>query len=487
MARRTGSIDWKDGRWRIRIRYPDGKRDAIYVPDLAEPRLQGGRDTPAAIEAHRSAELTLVAALQHLAGTDHDPRLKSRTLGAWGIRWLNERELTHRDARGDRQRWGSYIAGTAIATMKLSAITTLHCQRWINDLAKHRSDRTGELLGRQTLSNALTTLRTCMRAAVRAELLEQNPAAGVELPPGRIDQVVENEEAIAFLELAELERIFRTPMTAAQRTALVIGLFVGLRPGEMHRLAWPDLNLRGDRPDVLVRRGKNGRAQRVPLLPPVVRVLRIWRALQLRCTPRLLRRPAGPVFPSPSLGNHHAGYDWGWAETTKGRAGLRARARIRPMVTWYDATRHTCATHLLLGTWLEAGWVPRALRIEEVSTWLRHSSTAVTERHYARFTADGLHDLLLGSRTRSAGSAMTRLLSHLRDLNPGPTVYESKKKLRAIDGLGERADPVELGLQVLEAQSRGEPPAPAAITTAIEALIVALREASAWRVRAGGA
>ncbi len=489
VARRVGSIDWREGRWRIRLRYPDGKRDAIYVPDLAEPRLPDDRLSAAALEARATAERVLAAAIAQLAGTEHDPRMKSGTLGGFGVTWLNERELTHRDARGDRQRWGSYIAGTAIASTKLAALGPVHCQRWLNELARHRSDRTGELLDRSTIKNALTTLRGCLRAAVRKELIEVNPAAGVELPPPPIDQIVEDEEAITFLDVAELEELLAYPMSAAQRSALVVGIFTGLRPSDMFRLRWPDVRLRSQTPELIVRRGKNKRTQRVPLLPPAVMALRIWRVVQARCTDRLLRRRDARVWPSPSGGAHHKGYDWGWAETTQGRAGLRARAGIRPEVTWYAATRHTCGTHLLLGTWVASSgrWVPRALRIEEVSTWLRHSSTAVTERHYARFTAGGLHDLLRGSAPGSGRVPMRKLLSHLGDLNPRPTVYEGGQKLRVLEGLQESADPIELGLQVLEAQSRGEPPAPATITNAIEALIVALREASARRLDAGRA
>lgn len=84
--------------------------------------------------------------------------------------------------------------------------------------------------------------------------------------------------------------------------------------------------------------------------------------------------------------------DWGWADhasSTYVRLGLRRLARITRAVTWKDATRHTCAVHLLRGTWTPQ-YVPLAYRMEEVCRFLRHSSIAVTERHYAALTLDAL-------------------------------------------------------------------------------------------------
>lgn len=436
---RVGSIDFRNGRHRLRIRQPDGKRKTIGYYDTED-----------------EAERMRLAIVQQLAGTAFDPQIRGRTFGAWGVSWLDDRELTHRDAAGDRQRWNAYVAGTPIAAMKIDAIRPRDVQRWVRALASRISDRTGERLDPQTVTNALTTLRAAFRSAIEQELIDENPAAGVVVPRGTIDQDVEDDEPIAFLDVAELERVFRTPITAAARAAITVGIFAGLRPSELARLEWPDVHLRGDRPELLVRRGKNGRAQRVPLLPPAIRALRIWRVVQLRATPRLLRRRDGRVFPSPSGGVHARGYDWGWTDSTRGLPGIRSRAGVRPEVTWYAATRHTCATHLLIGTWAPE-WTPRALRLEEVSRWLRHSSTAVTERHYARFTGGGLHDLLAGSRAGSRGSRRDKLLSHLRDLNPGPTVYESGQKVVPLAGLHQPRTRVEMARAVLELAAARDP------------------------------
>lgn len=56
--------------------------------------------------------------------------------------------------------------------------------------------------------------------------------------------------------------------------------------------------------------------------------------------------------------------------------------------------RHTCASHLLRGTWVRHGWIDRALTMQEVSAWLGHASVTTTERYYARLAPGGLLDVV---------------------------------------------------------------------------------------------
>lgn len=166
--------------------------------------------------------------------------------------------------------------------------------------------------------------------------------------------------------------------------------------------------------------------------------------------------------------------------------GLRARAGIGRPITWHEATRHTCASQLLMGVELVArGVIERPWRLEEVSRLLRHSSTAVTQRHYARFLAGALPVQPPAAVTSAAASAeeVRRLLeaverltigaapsavpavpktlenpSRPRELNPGPTVYEAV----ALPGdLGDMrmlwdSTTMELAAAVLRAAESGE-------------------------------
>jgi hypothetical protein len=66
--------------------------------------------------------------------------------------------------------------------------------------------------------------------------------------------------------------------------------------------------------------------------------------------------------------------------------------------------RHTCASHLLQGTWAPH-FTDRALRLEEIREWLGHKSISTTER-YAHLCADSLR-----SRVRS---------TQVATIEPGP-------------------------------------------------------------------
>ena len=79
------------------------------------------------------------------------------------------------------------------------------------------------------------------------------------------------------------------------------------------------------------------------------------------------------------------GHDFGWEDVRDRRAkdgerlGARSRLGITRKVRFHDL-RHTCASHLVMGTW------GRRWSIEEVSKFLGHSDIQVTQR-YAHLAA----------------------------------------------------------------------------------------------------
>ena len=147
----------------------------------------------------------------------------------------------------------------------------------------------------------------------------------------------------------------------------------------------------------------------------------------------------------------------------KHRVGHRELIGLTRRVRFHDL-RHTCASHLVMGTWTGEPWP-----IIDVSKFLRHSSVTMTER-YAHLGPDHLHGRVakltakaapaptgapavvaapvapepvsegafsvpaevsrgvtqFGSRNPSEiGSRNRYLLSHPWDLNPRPAVYET--------------------------------------------------------------
>ena len=150
--------------------------------------------------------------------------------------------------------------------------------------------------------------------------------------------------------------------------------------------------------------------------------------------------------------------------------GYRKRAGIERRVRFHDL-RHTCASHLLMGTW------GVRLSIEEVSAWLGHSSTAVTQR-YAHLAPDHL-SARVGAALRgptgspSAGSAVSSPNAQKPLENTGRAMQESNLRPSASETDAPRAktpcpptnrtpaDPPRthdrVAVAVLEVAARGEP------------------------------
>jgi integrase len=436
----TGTVDCVGGRWRVRLTLPDGTRRTFWAQGTTREEA----------EAHRAA------LLEGLRGTALEPTpARDMSLGAWATLWLEAREETHRDAGGDRARWRAYWSSDPLSSCSMRALRASAMLAAARRLAARG-------LAKQTTRNAWGTLRACLRAAVDAERLSAERWAelsAVPLPRLTIAREVSTEEPWSFLTLAEIFRVMTAPgIRPDQLSAFLLGVFTGLRAGELHALRWSDLDLEGTMPSVVVarsRRGatKSGRVGRVRLLAPAVNVLRWYAA---RSGVRLDASPSGLLWPGPDGEMHARGYDWGWTRTGAGSAGLRERAGLRAEVRWHDATRHTCASHLIQGTWCSLGWIDRPLRIEEVKTWLRHSNVDVTQR-YAHLSLDSLPVTSAGDANghgnRSIWSAAAAISSHLGELNPGPTVYETvgaSPRLLAIPGAATKSGPLQLAKELLE-------------------------------------
>jgi integrase len=119
---------------------------------------------------------------------------------------------------------------------------------------------------------------------------------------------------------------------------------------------------------------------------------------------------------------HAFGYDAGLGKASK-RAGIKRRIRFHDL-------RHTCASHLVQGTW-SPQWITHALRLEEVKAWLDHSDIGVTQR-YAHLAPDAIRGKVvdpaktLGVKVGATDTShWPTNWSHLRDLNSRPTVYET--------------------------------------------------------------
>lgn len=356
-----GTITLHRGRYRLRGRL-DGELRSWGVYDT----LEEARDVALALRDRLSQRAPL-------------------TVRGWVEAWLTERDRRGDVSGVDREwsRWRARISRAPWVEVPLRSLTPRQIRRWLYALDEVTSERTGERLSRTYVLHCLRLLSSALTGAVEAGHLASNPALGI-----RLRRRPALDEAWTWLTAAEVEDVTRVLDDAVgrglrraevPRAVLLTAIYTGLRAGELAGLRWCDVRLRGDRPELHVRRSrgrapKSGKARRVPLLPQAIDALDRWQGVSPGVGAALVWPARAPA------GCHVSGWDAGWSKTWRRRAGI-VREDPRPTL---HSLRHTCATHLLAGT-----WGPR-LSLHEVRDWLGHASITTTER-YSHAVPGALH------------------------------------------------------------------------------------------------
>lgn len=334
------------------------------------------------------------------------------TVAAWGEKWFLDRRV--RSEKKERSVWRAHIASSWIADRLIKRLSRQDILAWLRELEKREavSTRTtgkgaarktttkslGRTLSWQTRKHALRVLMSALEGALDAGVLTTNPARGIRLKREgeahlETHAAVEGSElGWTWLTSSEIERLLAVePRYATEAEAELldrskaiwtVGIFTGLRPGEIWGLRWCDIRLDGDTPSIQVRRSRRGPPKTrhalrdVPLLPVVVETLKRWKKTSPGIGEAL-------VFPSSTGGCHAEGYDANFGVYRK-LAGI-----VRPGIT-PRSWRHTYASHLIQGT-----WTARPLRLEELRQVMGHSSIGVTQR-YAHLAPGGVRDAILG-------------------------------------------------------------------------------------------
>lgn len=366
MIRRTagqGAIEVRAGKYRFRIRLADGTR----------------RNSPL-FDTREECELVLAAALAELAEGRMAP-VGAVLLGPFGDRWLSHR--TVRSAHHEQSLWRLHVKGTTLAELPVRDVRQRHIREFLAQLrtkrrttsaaGKSRGARlqTTECLSAQTVKLTFSLLRRVLAEAVAQEVITLNPATGLRMPREQESHV----ERWTYLTQEEIRRLLDCEdIPRESRLLFAVAIFTGMRAGELWGLRWCDIDLEASPARCVVRRSmegptKSGTIRAFPLVPRAEAALRELRGLRV---------VSELVFPNPQGAMFAKGYDGGWA-TLRKRAGITRRVRFHDL-------RHTCASHLLMGTWGPA-W-----QLADVRDFLGHSSVAVTERyaHLSQGRLDGL-------------------------------------------------------------------------------------------------
>lgn len=284
----------------------------------------------------------------------------------------------------------------------LRSLTRRHIHEYVSALGAEAG------VSRQTVKHVLRLVRQVVSHAHDTGLLSEDVADGLRVPKAAH---VSSETAWTWLTLAEIQAVLDAAHTTEQRALVALAVYSGLRKGEIWQLRWSWIRLDGDSPEIDVRGElKSETSERtVPLLPPVVAALKAWKREQrvMRAAAKKPEPLTGLVFPSASGGVRRSDDDMGWASKRwrqkapkagslakrdpdgtvllgdmRVTIGVPVRAGITRRVRFHDL-RHTCASHLVQGSW------GPALSLEEVRQWMGHSSIQVTQR-YAHLSPKGL-------------------------------------------------------------------------------------------------
>jgi integrase len=223
------------------------------------------------------------------------------------LQWVESSQLEPKSKRYYRNGW-RMIRDTEISGMRLDQITT-------DEVAAVQFPGSAP-----NANNALRTLRRMLGKAEEWGLLRTAPRIKLLKEYGR-SAVIDPESEARLLAAA------RQPL----RDVLVIMLDTGMRPSEVFRMCWEDVNW--ETGSIFIPWGKTRNSRRyVPVSKRVMSVL----------LARAENKRTGWVFPSRSRFGHLVSVEKQFIEA-------RTAAGVSPEVVLYSA-RHTFATQILSAT-----------------------------------------------------------------------------------------------------------------------------------------
>ena len=364
-----GSIRKRGGQYQV-IWRENGRRCYDHAPD---------EDTAKRMLAKRSSDLALGRVGVEPAKPD------APCLDKLAKDWLARRIKTHRSGSDDESRWRVHLAGR-IGKLQPDEVTPGTIREIVEaELAAGLASGTCQLLAR--------LLSTFYSDLVERGLAVTNPAKGLPRATRRLIKPSHDPKTTPFVERpADVPRIYRA-LPDPVNLAYAIGSQAGLRTAEILALQWSSVDLAQRRivvseqvQDGVVMRTKDLDSRVVPILDSLLPVLR---------AAKLAGGGAGQVVP-PMRGGSRKRLD---PHTLRKNLRAALAACGLPKLTWYQATRHSFASH-----WVKAGG-----SIEKLREVMGHSTVLVTER-YAHLRGDLFSDADMGRMSVDLAGPVGKIL-----------------------------------------------------------------------------
>lgn len=328
---------------------------------------EGGRRRSANFPDVQAAEIFLAGRIGDLLreriGLPPDPR-RIPTLSVLVPPWIERRSVTHRSWRDDAGRWRNHLA-PFFGRYRPGEITLPLLREYVE--TQRRAGMCGGNLG--AIMTVLSRIMTSLAERPRETGIDRNPCKGL---PRDLTALLRSDHDPRFTpyveDLRDAIRIYQA-LEGGVAVAYAIGVHAGPRTGEILGLCWSDVHEADWRIDIRrqVRDGREGppkdgaRIVQGECLRPLVPILREW---------RLRTGGKGPVVPPVGRGR------WLDRDSLSARFRAAVTACELPAIlgwdkAWYQATRHTMATH-----WMRAGH-----SLGELAFALGHSATSITENY----------------------------------------------------------------------------------------------------------
>ncbi len=335
------------------------------------------------------------------------------TLRQWAIKWFGRRN--NRSVKTDENNLSNHVLTSELADMTLAEISRKDIKDFLYDLQKKKalvpvkgggmkpSERS---LSESTQKLVAALLKKCFSDAVEEGLLKENVAKGIQVAKqsvaGQKWNYLKKEEIHKILSCEKIPQEFRLIYQFA--------IYTGMRKGELWPLRWDDVELDSTYPKISISRSKDagtkGANRTIPLLRPALEALLTWKHA---C-------PSDEfVFPKADGEKRAGGYTPKWKKH-KEFAGISRRIRFHDL-------RHTCATHLVMGTWGPA-W-----GLYEVQNFLGHEDMSTTQI-YAHLSPEHLH--------KKAQQTFENYESHMKPTPAVPSWLLPTMELRGIEPLTSR-------------------------------------------------